>query len=171
MIDRKLFAFLTALVANFTSTTVQAQVSPQNHNHIHIPTQAAMPVTSGSKMKMPAMMGMGDRTQMERHAVVMMIRQDEMLLALADLTISRAEHPELKEWADSTKEAKTQEISQLKDWSKQWYGAEVNIMPQAVKTTGKMTEDMGKKNTMVANCMNSAKGQPMMMETMRQEFI
>jgi len=158
--NRKLFKVLVALIASCTSIAVQAQVSPQSHDHSH--AQAAIPAAAGEKMKMPASMGMGDPMHMERHAVSMMIHQDEMTLALVDLAINRAQHAELKDWAETTKEDKTQEIQQLKEWSKQWYGAEANGMPLAVKTTGKM----GNKMTMAGDCMSSQTHMPMMQESL-----
>jgi uncharacterized protein (DUF305 family) len=71
----------------------------------------------------PGMPGM--MAQADQHFIVMMIPHHEDAVAMADLALSRAQHPELKALANAIKTTQTQEIQQMQAWYKQWYGAEV----------------------------------------------
>lgn len=172
--NRNLFIVLAVLIASSNSVTVRSQSSSQDPDHtVHHPsTKTETPIVDRKPadytpdMKTPDSnsIGMSNRTPMDRDMISMMIRQDEMILAVADLAISRAQRPELKSWAEATKKAKTEESQQLKSWSQQWYGIGAKAMPQPFKKT----EKMGNTDGMVSNCMNSM---PMMEELMIKESM
>jgi uncharacterized protein (DUF305 family) len=61
----------------------------------------------------------------EQHFIVMMIPHHEGAIAMADLALTRAQHPEIKALAQSIKTTQRQENQQMATWYKQWYGAEV----------------------------------------------
>ena len=44
---------------------------------------------------------------------------------MAELALSRAQHPEIKILANAIKETQTQEIQQMRTWYQQWYGTNV----------------------------------------------
>jgi uncharacterized protein (DUF305 family) len=51
-----------------------------------------------------------------------MIPHHEDAVAMADLALAQAEHPELKALAAEIKRVQTQEIDQMRAWHQQWYG-------------------------------------------------
>lgn len=61
----------------------------------------------------------------DAHFIVMMIPHHEGAVAMADLALSRAKHPEIKQLAQAIKTTQTQEIQQMRTWYKQWYGTDV----------------------------------------------
>jgi uncharacterized protein (DUF305 family) len=67
----------------------------------------------------------GMRGQSDQHFIVMMIPHHEGAVAMADLALSRAQHPEIKKLAEAIKTSQTREIQQMRTWYKQWYGTEV----------------------------------------------
>lgn len=63
--------------------------------------------------------------QPDQHFIVMMIPHHEGAVAMADLALSRAKHPEIKKLAAAIKTTQTQEIEEMRTWYKQWYGTDV----------------------------------------------
>ncbi len=61
----------------------------------------------------------------ESHFLIQMIPHHQDAVAMADLALDRAQHPELKRLAESIKTTQTQEIQQMQTWYKQWYGTDV----------------------------------------------
>jgi uncharacterized protein (DUF305 family) len=87
----------------------------------------AQPQKSGQGSERPAnpsgrrMMG----TQMSQRFIEMMIPHHEGAIAMADLALSKAKRPEIKQLAEAIKKDQTREIQQMRTWYKQWYGKEV----------------------------------------------
>jgi uncharacterized protein (DUF305 family) len=77
----------------------------------------------------------GGMVRSDQHFIVMMIPHHEDAIAMADLALSRAKHPEIKQLAATIKATQTQEIQQMRTWYKQWYNAEV---PEAARGMGMM---------------------------------
>ena len=92
------------------NTAAREVISPQSS-----PTSAPTAIPG-----MPGMMAQADQ-----HFIVMMIPHHEDAVAMADLALSRAQHPEFKALAKAIKTTQTQEIQQMQAWYKQWYGADV----------------------------------------------
>ncbi|HEY9833157.1 MAG TPA: DUF305 domain-containing protein [Stenomitos sp.] len=63
--------------------------------------------------------------QPDQHFIVMMIPHHEGAVAMADLALSRAKHPEIKKLAAAIKTTQTQEIQEMRTWYRQWYGTDV----------------------------------------------
>lgn len=80
------------------------------------------PATSPSEM-VPGRLGM--MTRSDQHFIVMMIPHHEGAVAMAELALTRAQHPELKKLAEAIKTTQTQEIQQMQAWYQQWYGTSV----------------------------------------------
>ncbi len=68
--------------------------------------------------------GAASRT-MERHFIEQMIPHHEDAVAMAQLALVRAEHPELKQLAKAIIENQTREIERMRAWYLEWYGVEV----------------------------------------------
>lgn len=65
------------------------------------------------------------RGQPDQHFVVMMIPHHQGAVAMADLALSRARHPEIKQLATAIRTVQTQEIEEMQSWYKQQYSTEV----------------------------------------------
>jgi uncharacterized protein (DUF305 family) len=81
---------------------------------------------------MPGRGGMmrGNPIVAEQHFLAMMIPHHEDAVAMADLALERATHPELKQLATAIKTAQTKEINQMRDWYQQWYGTKAEDFGQ-----------------------------------------
>ncbi len=67
---------------------------------------------------------MGTQT-MDQHFIVMMIPHHDGAIAMADLALTRAKRPEIKELAKSIKASQTQENAQMRAWYRQWFSQPV----------------------------------------------
>ena len=76
----------------------------------------------GSGAGGPAQMGMGYSDQ---HFIVMMIPHHDGAIAMADLALTRAQRPEIKELAKGIKASQSRENTQMRAWYRQWYGQDV----------------------------------------------
>ena len=94
-----------------------AQAQPQRPGQDpHHPPNTPQKTSAGRRM-------MG--TQMSQHFIEMMIPHHEGAVAMADLALSKAKRPEIKQLAETIKKDQTREIQQMQTWYKQWYGKEV----------------------------------------------
>lgn len=96
------------LIVNST----QAQSSPKEQDPHH-PSAQTNPRHGGM---------MAD---MDRHFIEMMIPHHEDAVVMADLALTRAKRPEIKQLAATIKKDQNREIKQMRDWYKQWYNTEV----------------------------------------------
>jgi uncharacterized protein (DUF305 family) len=97
-----------------TSST-QAQ-TPNSEDNSHHPSGQTTPNQQG-------MMG-----QVDQHFITMMIPHHEQAVQMADLALTRAKHPEIKQLAQAIKKDQVGEIQQMRTWYKAWYGKEVPAM-------------------------------------------
>ena len=70
-------------------------------------------------------MGMMNTQQPDRHFIEMMIPHHQGAVDMANLALSKAKHPEIKQLAEDIIKDQNQEIAQMKAWYKQWYATEV----------------------------------------------
>jgi uncharacterized protein (DUF305 family) len=70
----------------------------------------------------------------ERHFLEEMIPHHEDAVAMAQLALARAEHPELKQLAGTIERDQTREIEQMRTWYRSWYGVDA---PAAEAETGR----------------------------------
>jgi len=64
---------------------------------------------------------MGD---IDRHFMEQMIPHHEDAVAMAELALTRAEHPELRGLAETIIRDQTREIDQMETWYRDWYGVD-----------------------------------------------
>jgi len=64
---------------------------------------------------------MGD---IDRHFIEQMIPHHEGAVTMADLALTRAEHAELRQLAETIKRDQTREINQMRAWYQSWYGVD-----------------------------------------------
>jgi uncharacterized protein (DUF305 family) len=80
------------------------------------------------------MMGNGMMGEVDRHFIEQMIPHHQTAIAMADLALQKAQHPEVKTLAAAIKQTQTAEIVQMRAWYRQWYGADV---PATTADTGR----------------------------------
>lgn len=68
-------------------------------------------------------------SQVDRQFIAMMVPHHEQAIQMADLALTRAKRPEIKQLAQTIKQDQTREIQQMRTWYKSWYGTEVVAMP------------------------------------------
>lgn len=73
----------------------------------------------------PGGMGRMGAQSMDQHFIVMMIPHHDGAIAMADLALTRAKRPEIKELARSIKASQTSENAQMRTWYRQWFGQPV----------------------------------------------
>lgn len=61
---------------------------------------------------------------MGRHFIEEMIPHHEDAIRMAELALTRAEHQEIRDLAESIRQTQSAEIAQMRAWYQQWYGAE-----------------------------------------------
>jgi len=76
----------------------------------------------------------------DRHFIEQMIPHHQAAVAMADLALQHAQHPQLKVLAAAIKRTQTAEIAQMRTWYRQWYGTEV---PTPANGTGGMMGGSG----------------------------
>ena len=85
----------------------------------------AQPAPAGG-MGMGSGMGYGRyRGSADAHFIVMMIPHHDGAIAMADLALQRARHPEIRALAARIKASQSQENAQMRRWYRQWFGTDV----------------------------------------------
>ncbi len=69
-------------------------------------------------------MPMGQRSA-DAHFIVMMIPHHQGAIAMSELALTRARHPEIKALAQRIIASQSREITQMRQWYRQWYGSDV----------------------------------------------
>jgi uncharacterized protein (DUF305 family) len=80
-------------------------------------------------------MGMGGGPQGQRsadaHFIVMMIPHHDGAIAMAELALQRARHPEIRALAQRIQTSQTKENAQMRQWYGEWFGGPVPTWPGA----------------------------------------
>lgn len=63
---------------------------------------------------------------MDRHFIEEMIPHHEDAVAMSELALTRAEHPEVRQLAETIIRDQTREIEQMRTWYASWYGVDVS---------------------------------------------
>lgn len=71
------------------------------------------------------MMGNYISTDISQHFIEQMIPHHEDAIAMAEIALLKAEHPELKQLATNIKKSQSEENEKMRSWYKSWYGTEV----------------------------------------------
>jgi uncharacterized protein (DUF305 family) len=69
-------------------------------------------------------MPMGQRSA-DAHFIVMMIPHHQGAIAMSELALSRARRPEIKALAQRIIASQSREITEMRQWYRQWYGSDV----------------------------------------------
>ncbi|NUN65879.1 DUF305 domain-containing protein [Pseudanabaena biceps] len=90
-------------------------------------TNAAMKPNQGMQHGMMGG-GMMNGEVADRHFIEMMIPHHDGAVKMADLALQKSKNPEVRTLAEAIKHDQTLEITQMRDWYKQWYKADVPAM-------------------------------------------
>lgn len=118
---------------------------------------AALAAGPRSGMGPGAMMGGpmgGMMTDTDRHFIEMMIPHHEDAIAMADLALVQAQHPEIKALAASIKQTQTAEIAQMRAWYQAWYGTAVPTLPSIGGMMG--ADDLATLRTLTGDAFDRA---------------
>ncbi|MTJ06638.1 MULTISPECIES: DUF305 domain-containing protein [unclassified Anabaena] len=119
-------------------SSTQAQ-TPNSEHDSHHPSQQANPPQK-------EMM-----THTDQNFIEMMIPHYQETVKMADIALTRAQRPEIKNLAIAIKKDQNRKIEQLRTWYKAWYGKEVPVMAmthqEMMASHGKMCQQM-KPDTM-----------------------
>ena len=63
----------------------------------------------------------------DQHFIEQMIPHHEGAITMAELALQKAQHPEMKELAQNIIKAQQGEITDMKSWYKNWFGADVPV--------------------------------------------
>jgi uncharacterized protein (DUF305 family) len=70
-----------------------------------------------------------DRSQtvgdIDRHFIEQMVPHHEDAVLMAELALTKAEHPELRQLAENVKRDQSREIDQMRSWYSSWYGVDL----------------------------------------------
>ncbi|MEB3171137.1 MAG: DUF305 domain-containing protein [Synechococcaceae cyanobacterium] len=80
---------------------------------------------------------------MDAHFIEMMIPHHDGAIAMAELALTRARHPELKALAERIQTSQTKENAQMRQWYQQWFGGRVPAWPGAGYGMGMGMPGMG----------------------------
>lgn len=69
--------------------------------------------------------GWSMRGNMDAMFIEQMIPHHEDAIAMAELALTRAEHPEIKQLAKDVIETQSAEIDQMREWYREWFDADV----------------------------------------------
>lgn len=120
-------------------------------------TNAVLAAGPRSGMGPGAMMGGpmgGMMTDADRHFIEMMIPHHEDAIAMADLALTQAQHPEIKALAANIKQTQTAEIVQMRSWYQAWYGTAVPAAPAMGGMMG--ADDMTTLRTLTGDAFDRA---------------
>lgn len=68
----------------------------------------------------------------DRHFMVMMVPHHEEAIAMAELALSRARHPEIRTLAQAIQISQSKENEQMRSWYRQWYGSSLPTWPAGI---------------------------------------
>lgn len=86
--------------------------------------------------RMMGFMGMGSTAQMmdniDQHFIEQMIPHHDDAITMANIALQKAEHQEIKDLANNIIKSQSQEIIQMKQWEKDWFGSSTSLIPKAL---------------------------------------
>lgn len=107
-----------------------------------------MTIVNSNNLGMMGMMGykngnqsdiMQNENVIDAHFIEQMIPHHEDAITMAELAQEKAQKPEIKELAENIIQSQGEEISQMKEWYKSWFGKEVPEGTQVMDQHGMRT--------------------------------
>lgn len=125
MTTRTLVIALTALIVGGTGGYVLADTKTSDEHMMADGSMMHGGMHSGMQGEMDAMMaGLAGKTgdEFDKAFLAEMIMHHEGAVDMAEATLVHAKHEEIKQMARAIITAQTNEILQMKEWQRTWYG-------------------------------------------------
>src|SRR3989338_4261291 len=81
----------------------------------------------GGNMMSSNMMG-----DVDQHFIEQMIPHHEDAITMAEIALEKSQRPEIRNLAQDIIRTQSEEIKQMKQWHKDWFGSEVSLIPRAM---------------------------------------
>jgi len=81
----------------------------------------------GGNMMSSNMMG-----DVDQHFIEQMIPHHEDAITMAEIALEKSQRPEIRNLAQDIIRTQSEEIKQMKQWSADWFGLEISLVPQAM---------------------------------------
>lgn len=118
-VTRRVRPGLLAITVALLSLVPASQAAPQPAGSPPAGAPSSSPATQGWRG-----MPIGQRSA-DAHFIVMMIPHHQGAIAMSELALSRAHRPEIKALAQRIITSQSREITQMRQWYRQWYGSDV----------------------------------------------
>lgn len=132
-----------AIAGFFTINNSFAQLEKSSQD---ISSHRATTLTQTQSSPSP-MAGQMMRGDIDQHFIVMMIPHHQGAVDMAELALTRAQHPEIKQLAETIIRDQNREIEQMQNWYQAWYGTDVPDM----MSMGMMGNSSGSHEGMMDN--------------------
>src|SRR3989338_924189 len=81
----------------------------------------------GGNMMSSNMMG-----DVDQHFIEQMIPHHEDAITMAEIALEKSQRPEIRNLAQDIIRTQSEEIKQMKQWSADWFGLEISLVPPAM---------------------------------------
>jgi uncharacterized protein (DUF305 family) len=145
----------------------QSETSAQDIHHPGSATPMQTQSSPSPGMGMTGQTGQMMSGDIDQHFIVMMIPHHQGAVDMAELALTRAQHPEIKQLAEAIIRDQNREIEQMQTWYQAWYGTDVPcLMPMGMmgNSPGSREGMMGNQDMMEGNSGQGMMGNQDMME-------
>jgi uncharacterized protein (DUF305 family) len=134
--------FLTIGLVSCANRTTQSTSTGESTNPAVSPSPSSSTPTTADGGSSMMGNGQGMTGEVDKQFIAMMVPHHEQANQMADLALTRAKRPEVKQLAQTIKKDQTREIEQMRTWYKSWYGTEVPAMATNGSDKGMMGSSM-----------------------------
>lgn len=117
-----------AIAGSLTINNSFAQTDKSSHELHHPRSNAPAQTQSVPSSPEANQMGQMMNGDIDQHFIVMMIPHHQGAVDMAELALTRAQHPEIKQLAAAIIRDQNREIEQMRSWYQAWYGSDVPDM-------------------------------------------
>ncbi|MDX2231831.1 MAG: DUF305 domain-containing protein [Leptolyngbyaceae cyanobacterium bins.349] len=128
-----------------TATAVPQAIAPPTTDAAARPTTTTTTTTDSTTPTSGWPRRRDQMAQPEQHFIIMMIPHHDDAIAMANLALTRARHPELKTLAQTIRRVQSQENQQMRTWYQTWYGTAVPDGPPGMGM-GRMMRGWSSRN-------------------------
>jgi uncharacterized protein (DUF305 family) len=132
-----------AIAGFFTINSTFAQSDKSSHEIHHPGASAQTPIQSPSPSPGTGQMGQMMSGDIDQHFIVMMIPHHQGAVDMAELALTRAQRPEIRQLAEAIIRDQNREIEQMRTLYRDWYGAEVPDMMGMMGNQSRMSGSSG----------------------------
>ncbi len=135
--------FLSGGLGSCANRTTQSTSTGESTNSAVSPASNSSAPTNPNGGSPTMGNGQGMTTgQVDKQFIAMMVPHHEQAIQMADLALTRAKRPEIKQLAQTIKKDQNREIQQMRTWYQSWYGTAVPAMAMNGSDKGMMGSSM-----------------------------